>query len=49
MIFPDGSVYEGQWRYDFANGIGRLAYINGNVYMGQWTKNRAHGSGALYK
>ncbi len=45
MIFPDGSIYEGDWVKDKQEGYGRFIHIDGDVYMGQWKENKAHGKG----
>ena len=34
QIWPDGSIYEGYWRDDKANGRGRLIHADGDVYSG---------------
>jgi len=43
--WPDGSVYEGLWERDRANGKGRLVHANGDVYEGQWVDDKAQGRG----
>lgn len=45
QIWPDGSMYEGQWRSDKANGKGRLIHADGDVYEGDWTNDKAEGYG----
>lgn len=45
-IRPDGSVYEGWWKADMANGKGR--FINADdqtVYEGNFADNQMHGHG----
>ena len=39
----DGSLYEGQWKNDKANGRGRLIYSDGDVYEGEWKDDKSHG------
>lgn len=34
QIWPDGSLYEGYWRADKANGYGRLMHKDGDIYWG---------------
>ena len=41
----DGSMYEGYWKNDKANGRGRLIHANGDVYEGEWLNDKAHGKG----
>ena len=41
----DGSIYEGYWRLDKADGYGRMIYGNGNVYIGMWKNDLIHGQG----
>jgi hypothetical protein len=37
VTFPEGSVYEGEWRHGKMHGYGRLFYPNGNLaYDGTW-------------
>lgn len=41
----DGSLYEGLFNEDQANGFGRIVYGNGDVYEGQWKDKSIHGHG----
>ena len=45
QIWKDGSVYEGFWLNDKANGRGRLIHANGDVYEGEWCNDKAQGKG----
>jgi hypothetical protein len=45
QYWPDGSIYEGEWENDKANGRGRLIHANGDVYEGRWENGRANGFG----
>ena len=45
MIWPDGSIYEGWWHDDKANGRGRLISADGDVYVGMWIDDKMHGCG----
>ena len=36
FIGSDGSIYEGYWLFDKANGLGRKIYPDGSVYVGYW-------------
>lgn len=44
----DGSMYEGWWKSNKANGRGRLIHADGDVYAGDWLNDKAHGIG-LYR
>jgi hypothetical protein len=45
MLWADGSVYEGIWARNQANGRGRLIHIDGDIYDGDWVDDKAHGRG----
>jgi hypothetical protein len=45
QTWVDGSIYEGYWRKDKANGRGRLIHADGDVYTGDWKDDKAHGYG----
>ena len=45
QVWPDGSIYEGYWAENKANGKGRLIHANGDVYDGHWKDDKAHGRG----
>lgn len=45
QIWGDGSKYTGNWKYDKANGKGRLVHCDGDVYSGDWKDDMAHGIG----
>lgn len=32
----NGSIYEGHFKYDKANGKGRMIYGNEDYYIGEW-------------
>ena len=40
QIWPDGSIYEGDWVNDKANGNGRLINVDGDYYKGEWIEDR---------
>jgi len=44
-VWPDGSMYEGYWMDNKANGKGRLIHADGDVYNGFWKDDKAHGQG----
>ena len=48
QIWPDGSVYEGYWWDNMANGIGRFIHSEGDVYMGNWVNDMSQGYGVYY-
>ena len=37
----DGSVYEGYWENNMANGDGRLIHADGDMYEGMWVNDKA--------
>lgn len=47
LIWPDGAIYEGEWKDNRENGQGRLIHAYGDVYEGDWVDGRPHGSGTL--
>ncbi|TNV71041.1 hypothetical protein FGO68_gene14067 [Halteria grandinella] len=47
QIWEDGSLYEGQWLKDKANGLGRLIHACGDVYDGEWENDKAGGRGVF--
>lgn len=36
QIWPDQSVYEGEWVNDKACGRGKLIHADGDIYEGEW-------------
>ena len=36
QYWTDGSIYEGYWKNDKANGMGRLIHADGDIYEGSW-------------
>lgn len=34
QVWSDGSIYEGYWEGDMANGRGRLIHADGDIYIG---------------
>lgn len=47
QYWNDGTVYEGFWANDKANGKGRMVHANGDVYEGNWENDRACGRGVF--
>lgn len=41
----DGSMYEGEWRFDMCNGQGRVIKSTGDYYEGSWLDDQFHGFG----
>jgi hypothetical protein len=48
QTWVDGSLYEGYWKNDKANGCGRLIHADGDVYNGHWKDDKAHGFGIYH-
>jgi hypothetical protein len=34
QIWPDGSIYEGEWSMDKSQGQGKLIHADGDIYEG---------------
>ena len=43
--YPNGDVYEGDWRDGKPHGRGKMTYPNGDVYEGDWLHGKANGIG----
>lgn len=41
----DGSIYEGWYKADRANGLGRLIHTDAYIYEGDWVDDKAEGYG----
>jgi hypothetical protein len=44
-VWPDGAVYEGNWKFDKACGQGTFLHTHGDKYEGEWYDDKAHGHG----
>jgi hypothetical protein len=44
---PDGTVYEGQWKFRERNGKGTLIFPDGRKYTGDFKSGRRHGQGTM--
>ena len=44
---PDGTTYEGQWRFRERNGQGTLTFPDGRKYTGAFKSDRRHGQGTM--
>lgn len=45
LLFPDGSLYEGNLSHNLPFGQGRMIYPDGSYYKGQWLDGLRHGNG----
>ena len=43
MKYPSGETYEGQWKDNKYNGIGKYAWPNGQIYVGDWSNDMGEG------
>ncbi|KAG9134841.1 hypothetical protein Leryth_001160 [Lithospermum erythrorhizon] len=48
LTLPDGSVYDGTWRYGKRSGLALFYFNNGDLYQGSWRDDLIHGKGWLY-
>ena len=44
-VWPDGSVYEGEWKNDRFEGQGRMIFKEGDFYTGDFIDGKATGFG----
>ena len=47
FTWPDGSVYTGEFKKDYAHGQGKCVFDDKKVYSGTWKKNTMCGQGIL--
>jgi len=45
--FPDGRVYDGEWKDGKFHGYGKMIWPDGFVYQGEWKDNMRHGRGEM--
>ena len=45
--YKNGSVYEGEWKGGFRDGIGKMEWPDGASYEGDWSLGFAHGHGVF--
>lgn len=45
MFWPDGTKYEGQFKWDQPRGKGRKIFSNGEYYIGNFGNGKANGYG----
>ena len=43
QVWPDGAKYEGEWKFNKANGKGKFWHADGDVYEGDWEDDKANG------
>ena len=48
QVFPDKSIYKGQWKNDKANGKGKLIKIKGDYFEGEFVNNIMEGFGRYF-
>ena len=46
-VYPNGSVYEGDFTDGVRHGQGKMVYLGGNVYDGEWKCGATHGHGKI--
>lgn len=42
-VYPNGSVYMGNWENDFRHGVGTMTWPNGDIYRGEWVSGQMQG------
>lgn len=47
MNFPNGDMYEGEWRDDLREGFGVQKFAKGDAFEGEWAMDKMHGKGIL--
>ena len=45
LVWPNGSVYEGQFKNNLAHGLGKITHKDGDSYEGDWINDKADGTG----
>jgi hypothetical protein len=45
QTYPDGSIYEGDWRNDIRYGFGVMYSVDGNHYAGYWKDDKRDSTG----
>ena len=46
--YPNGDVYEGEWKDSKHHGFGIYRFNNGDIYIGQWNEGKRDGTGIYY-
>ena len=47
LTWPNGDIYEGEYKDDNRNGFGIYKYSNGNRYEGEFKNDKQHGKGKI--
>lgn len=42
MVYPNGDIYEGEWKRDKKEGKGEFFDSNGNKYEGEWKNDELY-------
>ena len=48
-IYPDGEIYEGDYKRGIKQGFGKVKFNNGNIYEGPFNNGLPHGIGKFIK
>ena len=43
MTFPNGDVYDGEWKDDKKQGQGKYTWASGDIYDGDWLDDKMQG------
>jgi hypothetical protein len=45
MEYPNGDVFEGEWKNNMRDGKGKITFVNQSTYDGMWSKDEINGQG----
>ncbi|MEW5922004.1 MAG: hypothetical protein AB1796_13885 [Bacillota bacterium] len=48
IVWPDGTVYQGEWHEGQMEGEGEIRWPSGSRYVGRWQEGMMHGPGTIY-
>eukprot|EP00854_Cymbomonas_tetramitiformis_P016737 gene16737-19881_t len=47
-VYPDGGIFEGEYKEGLMDGLGVYRWSNGSIFKGQWKENNMHGCGQKF-
>lgn len=48
LVYPNGTIYEGDWQRGERHGLGVCYYDSGNIYVGQFVAGKMQGTGTMF-